>query len=237
MFAHVTTRVEGRTYENLLSEKGFSGFPSLAALDDNGDIIAKLSGSRDVAGFKTMMESGAKFMTVRAKAEKTLDDEVFLLKHDIDMGNVELAEAKDRVGKLEGLTDAQKVEIEGLLTNLEVKAALGNPTSREEAAVLAEAASKKFAEMWAAGREPTSDDQIQPFFILMLDHAERENDADLFERALGKLKEKFGDNPRAARFFDAQDERLAKLKSAGDDDDGGEDAEDGDDHEGGDDDK
>jgi hypothetical protein len=232
MFAHVTTRIEGRKHEGLLSEKGFRGFPSLAALDEKGDIIAKLSGNRDVAGFEAMMASGAQFMEVRGKAEKTLDDEVFLLKHDISMGNAKLADAKDRVAKLEGLSDEQQQEIDALLTDLEIQDAMGNPSSREDAEILAKAAAKKFADMWAAGREPTSDEAFQPFFILMLDHAEREGDADLFERALGKLKEKFGDNPRAARFFDAQNGRLEKLKAAGEPDTDGESHEGGEDTDG-----
>ncbi len=219
MFAHVTTRLEGRKYENLLSEKGFGGFPSLAALDENGDVIAKLSGNRDVAGFRAMMDSGAKLMAIRAKEDKSLDDHVFLLKHDIEMGNAKLDDAKDRVSKLEGLSDAQKKEIDGLLTDLEIADAMGSPKSREEYEALSEAAGKKFAEMWAAGREPTSEAAFQSFFIALLGHAEREGDADLFERALGKLREKFGDNARAKGFFDAQEKRLEALKASGDDDD------------------
>ena len=226
MFAHVTTRIEGRKHDGLLSEKGFNGFPSIAAMDEKGDLIAKLGGSRDIEGFTAMMQSAAKFMEVRGKAEKTLDDQVFLLSHDIQMGNVKLDEAKARAAGLEGLSDAQKKTIDGLLTDLEITAALGNPTSREEADELAKAAGAKFAEMWAAGREPTSDEAFQPFYILMLNHAEAQGDAGLFERALGKLKEKFGDEPRAARFFDMQNERLEKLKAGGasdEDDESGED--------------
>lgn len=217
MFAHVTTRIEGRKYEGLLSEKGFSGFPSLAALDENGDIIAKLTTSRDVEGFKTMMASGAKFMEVRAKTEKTLDDEVFLLKHDVEMGNAKLADAKDRIAKLDGLSDEQQKEIDGLLTDLEIKDALGNPRSREEMEAIKAAQTPKFVEMLNAGREPTSDDTYGPFFSFILEYAEKQADADLFEKALNKLRAKF-DNPRNANFFKAKDEVLAKMRAAGDTD-------------------
>lgn len=227
MFAHVTTRIEGRKHEGLLSEKGFNGFPSLAALDANGDIIAKLTVSRDLEGFQAMMASGAKFMEVRGKAEKTLDDEVFLLKHDIEMGNADLTTAKDRVAKLEGLSDEQTKEIEGLLTNLEIKAALGNPRSREEFEAIKTAQTPKFVEMFEAGREPTSDDTFGPFFSFILEHAEKTSNPDLFEKALNKLRSKF-DNPRNAGFFKSKDEVLAKMRAGGDTDGEGHDGADSD---------
>lgn len=237
MFAHVTTRLEGRKYENLLSEKGFGGFPSLAALDADGDTIAKLSGNRDVAGFRAMMAEGAKLMEIRAKAEKTLEDQVFLLEKDMALGNLELAEAKERVAAVEGLTDEQKAKFGGMLTDLEIKEAMGSPTSREEAEAFAKAAGPKFVEMLEAGREPSGEDDgtYQPFFILILNVAEERGDAGLFERALGKLKAKYGDNPRAARFFEAQDERLEKLKAGADEsDESGEESGDDDGDDGGD---
>jgi 3-deoxy-D-manno-octulosonate 8-phosphate phosphatase KdsC-like HAD superfamily phosphatase len=225
MFAHVTTRIEGRKHDGLLSEKGFGGFPSIAAMDENGDIIAKLSGGRDVAGFEAMMASGAKFMEIRGKAEKTLDDEVFLLKHDIEMGNADLAAAKDRVAKLEGLSDEQKKEIDGLLTDLEIMDAMGNPTSREEAEALQKTAQAKFAEMHAAGRQPTGERPYSVFYSLLLQHAEAESDVALFEAALGKLRERFGDNPRAARFFEMNEKKLEEMKAAQDSDGGDADGE------------
>ena len=233
MFAHVTTRIEGRKYEGLLSEKGFSGFPSLAALDDKGDIIAKLTVSRDVDGFKAMMAAGAKFMEVRAKSEKTLDDEVFLLKHDIEMGNVKLADAKARTAKLKGLSAEQQKEIDGLLTDLEVKDALGSPRSREEMEAIKAAQTPTFVEMFAAGREPTSDDTFGPFFSFILDYAEAQADAELFSKALEKLRAKYA-NPRNAGFFKTKDDALAKMRAGGDtDDDGDADDADDDDDDGG----
>ena len=241
MFAHVTTHIAGRAYDDLLGAKGFGAFPSIAALDEQGDVIAKLSGGRDVPGFESMMESATRFVTVRRKAEKTLDDHVYLLAHEMEMGSVGVDAARARIAALEGLTggrlsDEQKQTLDGHLTDLEIRAAIGKANSREEAAILAKAAAKKFAAMWEAGREPRSDEAFQPFYILILDHAEEQGDAALFERALAKLKGRFGDNPRATRFFEAQDARLEKLKSrddaggeSGDDADGesGDDADDG----------
>lgn len=214
MFAHVTTQIAGRKDDDLLQKKGGRGFPHLVALDANGDVIAQLKGGRSVEGFRSMMADGAKFVAVRAKEKKTLDDEVFLLQHDVSMGNVTLEQATGRAKALQGLSDAQKKEVDAALLDLEIRAVL--PKSRTPDAQKAEAiaAGKRYAELWAAGREPTNDEAFQPFFVLMLEHAESVKDAALFEKALGKVREKFGSNPNAAKFFERQDARLAALKAA-----------------------
>lgn len=217
MFCHITTRLEGRAHDGLLSDKGFTGFPSLAAMNADGDIIAKLTGGRDVAGFREMMASAAKYEEIRAKAEHSPADKLFLLLHSLDMGNVDVEAARKSAAELEGLDDGQRREIEGKLTDLEIMAVLGKPKSREEAEELARQAGGKFAAMWAKGREPTSDEAYQPFFILMMDHAETNKDVDLFERALARMRERFGESDEAQRFFTSADERLATLKAgAGD---------------------
>jgi hypothetical protein len=213
MFAHVTTRIEGREHDGLLSERGFGGFPSLAAMDAEGGLIARLSGDRDVSGFRGMMADAERLLEIRARTDRSLEDEVWLLEREIELGTLDAASARARAEALEGLDEAQRASIEGRLTDLEIKEALGKPTSQEEYDELARKASVTFAAMWAAGREPTSDEAYQPFFILILDHAEAQRDAELFERALARLRERFGDSSRTAAFFKAADERLAALRA------------------------
>lgn len=216
VLAHVTTRIKDRKDDDLLSKKGGRGFPHLVALDSNGDVISQLKGGRTVEGFRAMMADGAKFVAVRGKKEKSLDDEIFLLGHDISMGNVDLAKAKERAAALKGLSDAQKKEVDGALLGLEIQAAMPKGAkSQEEAKAQTVAAGKLFAEMWAAGREPTAESAIGNFFSAILEHAEAAKDAALFEKALDKLRAKFGANPQAAGFFKKQEERLAALKNAG----------------------
>jgi hypothetical protein len=214
MFAHVTTRIEGREHDDLLSLKGFGGFPSLAAMDADGNIIAKLTGSRDVTGFREMMAAGARYEEIRARPDKSLEDEVFLLTHDIEMGNADLPSARARAGALVGLDEVQQRKLDGMLTDLEIRALLGQPRSQEEADELARKAGAAFAEMWAQGREPTSDETTQAFYILILGQAETTQDVALFERALAKLHERFDDMPGIGSFFKAQEERLGKLKAS-----------------------
>ncbi|MHC5210834.1 MAG: hypothetical protein ACYTG2_08965 [Planctomycetota bacterium] len=215
MFAHVTTRIEGRKDDDLLSRKGFNSFPSLAVMNADGDLLAKLDGSRDVDGFREMMAAGAKVEEIRSRPDKSLDDEYSLLTHDINMGNADVESARARADSLEGLDEARRKEVEGLLTDLEIKAVLGQPKSREEFEELSRKAAGVFAQMWAEGRVPTSDEAAEPFYILILNHAETTGDVALFERSLAKLRETFGETERTARFFEAQAERLEKLKAGG----------------------
>lgn len=218
MLAHVTTRIEGRKNDGLLSEKGGRGFPTIIALDTDGNKIAE-AGGRSVEAFEKMMVSASRFVEISGKAEKTLDDRIFLFKHQIDMGTLKFAEAKKLRGELEGLSDEQNAEIDTAMVDLEIQDALGNPTSREEADAFAKAAGPKFIEMMKAGKKPTSDAAYQPFYILIMNTAFDAGDAETFEKALGMMRAKFGDNARAAGWFDGQEKRLEELKSASDDSD------------------
>ena len=47
---------------------------------------------------------------------------------------------------------------------------------------------------------------------MILNHAEDDKDVALFERALAKLRERFGAEERTGRLFKKQEARLEKLK-------------------------
>ena len=53
---------------------------------------------------------------------------------------------------------------------------------------------------------------MQPYYILMMKAAEDAKDAVIFEKAMNALKKKFGDNPNAKRFFEANEKKLEELK-------------------------
>lgn len=212
LFAHVTSNVEGDAYPDLMREKGGRGFPHLAILDENGDVVAK-PGSRDVAGFTAAVADGSKFLALRSKEDPTLDDRIELLGLEIGLGNYDFAKAKEAAGRIEGMSDDQKAKVEELLFPLEIQSLI--PPGRNPPPEQKQAAGKAFAEMFKAGREPKDQGLMQPFFIFMLDYAEAEKNAELFGEALGKLEAAFGSNPRTKPFFDTQKARLEKLESGG----------------------
>ena len=78
----------------------------------------------------------------------------------------------------------------------------------------AKAAGKKFYDLQKAGKPaPTSEQAIQPYFILGMNTAEELKDAAVFEGNLKALKAKFADNPQAKKFFEAKEKKLEELKA------------------------
>ncbi len=67
LFLHVTTRVDTDKYQTLLRDKGFRGFPSLAFLDAEGEVIAKHSGPRTLEGVKATSASAKKYLGLQAQ--------------------------------------------------------------------------------------------------------------------------------------------------------------------------
>ncbi|NUN52670.1 MAG: hypothetical protein HUU06_07780 [Planctomycetaceae bacterium] len=211
LLCHITTRIEGKKDDDLLGRKGGGGFPYIVALDAEGRVTATLEGGRDVAGFTEMMKKGAEYAAKKAKADLPAAEALELFLFDVEVGNLDLAGAREAAAKMKDLSDDQRKRVAGALLDKEIGAVLegirkGTPEEKQ-------AAGKAFAEMWKAGAEPDPDGRsFQPYYILMLDHAEATKDVALFEKALGVVRGKFGDNPQAAGFFQKQDERLKKMK-------------------------
>lgn len=212
-FLHVTSRVEGEAHPDMLQEKGGRGFPYVVAMDSKGEVIGQIA-DRTVAGFRAMTKKAAEYVALAAKEKRTAAEELRYVVALHELNKVDVAEARKRVEALEGLDDAGKKERDQFLLVLDIRSAVEgkNPQAMGEEEKIA--LGKTFHEWWKAGREPTDQGAMQPFFIFMLDYAESAKDAELFEKALGKLREVFGPMPGAAGFFKRQDDRLAKLKEA-----------------------
>lgn len=212
LFAHVTTRIEGRRDEDLLSRKGGTGFPYLVAMDAEGRVTAGLEGGRTVDAFGAMVARGKEYAAKKARKDLPAEEALALLTHDLKYGNLDLAGAKAAAAALKGLTPEQKRSVDHAILDKEIRDATGaiktgSPEERQ-------AVGKVMAGFLKEGREPDPDGGgFQPYWILLLDHAEAAKDAALFEKALGKLREKLGSNPGAKGFFEKQEQRLEKLKA------------------------
>ncbi len=207
LLLHVTTRVQTDKYQDLLQEKGGRGFPYLVWMDARGDVITT-QGDRSVAGFEKTGSKVLRYNEAKLKADK--GDEaakIDLVLSELDFGKIKLAEAKEKLkdAKLSKEQEAWLAEIE---VNAEV-AELARGARSKEARI---EAGKKFREMKRAGRIPTDDGAFQPFYIFMLDLAESEGDAVLFEEALAELKKKYDGLEGTQGFFTNQEKRLEALK-------------------------
>jgi hypothetical protein len=182
-------------------------------MDEKGDVLAQHQGPRTVDGFKATVGKAQKYVDLKKVASPTPAQKLELFQIELEMGKLDLATARARKAELTGLTPEQEAKLSGALTDLEVMDALksAQPKPGQEAALRAELGGR-FHAMLQEGRRPTSDQVVEPFYSLILDWAEKEKNVAAFEQALGALRERFGSNPQAARFFKAQEERLARFK-------------------------
>ncbi len=174
-------------------------------------MIAKHEGRRTGTAFAETGKKAKAFLELKAKAAKgDKDAKIELLIAQIEFGHLEADEAKKQVEKLGNVSDEQQKKLDAAMAGLEVMATLKTIT-RDPATQTA--AGKKFYEMNKAGKPaPTGDMEAQAYWILMMNYAEKEKDAETFGTALEALKAKFGSNPRAAKFFQAQEKKLEALK-------------------------
>ena len=213
LFTHITTRLDGDRYGNLLSEKGGTGFPYVVAMDAEGNVLSDLD-DRSVDGFRAMMKGAGEYLDLRSRKDPSPADQLKLLGMDLSRGRIKAAEYREKAGALKGLDEASVKAREAVLVNLDITAELdklrnaGGPDPK-----LRMAAGKVFGEMHRAGRTPSEKRYVGPFYEVMLDYAEDQKDAELFAAAFGRLKEAFGDQARLEPFWKRLEERLAKIKA------------------------
>jgi hypothetical protein len=123
LFLHNTSRVEGEKYGDLLREKEFRGFPTLAFMDAGGKVLTSRV-DRSVRGFQETAAALARVQDMaKAEAEGKLhgDAAASYILAQLDLGALDAAAAKAKVDAIEGpITDANKKALAARLTDLEV---------------------------------------------------------------------------------------------------------------------
>ncbi|RMH04851.1 MAG: hypothetical protein D6702_02080 [Planctomycetota bacterium] len=210
-FLHITTRIEGHPYDNLLREKGGRGFPTLQFMDADGNTLAVQS-ERTVAGFERTLAELTRLLDLEkrvAAGEKGLENGLFLAR--FRLGRISYAEAREQAGRLKDLTAEQKRELAALLLDGEVQEIISGAGRDPEKIA---AAGRRLKELLAEGRMPS--EKIRPMmWSFLLRYADQEGDADLYARALAWYQEQYGDEPRAESFLKRLQERLKELRAAG----------------------
>ena len=212
LFSHITSRVDGAKYPNLLSEKGGRGFPYCVFLDEEGNVLAKHEGPRNVEGFTKTANSVKSFLELKEKAASGDEGAKFdYLLARIELGHLSADDAKKECDGLK-LTKVQSAKIEKALTNLMISDTIKGVRSKEAAV----AAGKKFASLLASGvtpADPNSNEWLSFMAYTML-YAEETGDPGLFEDAYGRFKEKHGENKRYTKFLEKAESRLEALKGS-----------------------
>jgi hypothetical protein len=210
LFCHITTHIQGEKHANLLEEKGGEGFPHIVFMDAEGSVLAVHEDDRTAEAFAKTGAKAKTFMELKAKAAKgDKTAKVDLIIAQLDMGQIKAADAEKQLKEAGALTKEQQAKLDAIMVNATVMDIVKGIESEAEA----KTAGKKFYEMQKAGKPaPTSDQAMQPYFILGMGAAEEAKDAATFEKNLNALKAKFGSNPQAQKFFEAKEKKLEELK-------------------------
>jgi hypothetical protein len=210
LFCHITTQVETDKHQDLLEKKGGQGFPHIVFMDSDGTVLATHEGARDADAFA---KSGAKakdFIALRDKAATgDAAAKIDFLAAQMELGQVGEEEADKRLKELGKLTPEQQKKFAALKSGAAVKAILAGVSDEKSAAE----AGRKFLAMKKAGRpEPLGESEIQPYWILMMQVAEKDKDVATYEEALKALKARFGTVEEAKEFFEGAEKTLKALK-------------------------
>lgn len=213
LFCHITSMVTSDPHQDLLGKKGGGGFPYLVFMDAEGNLLAQHQGDRSAAGFEQTMKTAAANQELKAKGDagdKAAKAE-FLLKQ-LEWGTCGLAEFDEKIKEAGELSKEHQARVDAARPNAEFKAILQSLEGVEDEAKAIADAGPKLADMKKGGRIPSGDQELSIFYSILLEYAFAQKDATLFEESLNALKEKFGANPNAKPFFEAQEQRLEELK-------------------------
>lgn len=211
-FLHVTTRIEGRLNDDLLSVYGGRGFPTLKFLDAEGKAVAE-PGGRSVEAFQTTADALNSLADLKkriAKGEKGLDAKLLLA--EMNLGSVTFADAKKRLAGMKKVKPETKAKIKAALVNLEFDDLLNSMTRENQDEI-----GEKVAKMAKDGRIPTGD-TADMFWSVVSGWADENGDVVLLEKGYNHLFKKYGEEERAKEYFEKLKERIEELKKNADPD-------------------
>lgn len=191
----------------MLRDVGGRGFPTIAVLSPEGELIGKHNGPRNVAGFTKTIDSAAGLVAARAKVEG--GDEAAatdVLMYEMQFGLVtSLDAAKKRFEGLKKVSPEQKKELDGLMAGLEFSELMDQKNDLAEGVF-----ETKVMDMYKAGRIPTGDTMVDFWFYGILQPAQERKDAELATKAVEVLgaTEVFKD-PRNKKMLDEIREEIS----------------------------
>ncbi|MEE2888628.1 MAG: hypothetical protein VX951_14455 [Planctomycetota bacterium] len=207
MFLHITSRIKSEKYPDLLSEKGGRGFPHLAFMDQDGNVLAKPK-KRSVAGFtETLTTEVPAFFALKKKAvEGSKADKAAFLMRRFELGHLNTDQMSKAIGKGTILNEKQIKTITGKLAEAKVTEITRGVNFRDDSTFGPIA--KKLRALEKSDGLPPGRGGLNAWFIIMGDAYHRK-DVKEFERALTAMKKGGANNPR---FIKAQEERLKELQ-------------------------
>jgi|RhiMethySRZTD1v2_1073278.scaffolds.fasta_scaffold00406_34 hypothetical protein len=187
LFLHNTSRVEGdEAYPNLHQEKGFKpfDFPTVCFMDAAGNVLTKPGNS--VKSFLEGHAESTAIVTLRNKGDKaTAAERKQLFLSELKSDLIPAAEIQVRSDRITDLSTCEKELVASKLVDAEVRALFGK--GRE---LGPEKMRATFAELAKAGKVP-SETLSGPFWRFVLEHASKQKDASLAQKAYDALMKRY----------------------------------------------
>ncbi len=219
MFLHITSQIEGRKDDGLLSKKGLNSFPSFVFLDAGGAMLAKHQATSmadmSMEGFERTASGPVKeYLDLKAKAASGDKGAIVQLAlKEATMGSIADGETlKKRLAGME-LTAEQKTTVSGLMTDFKFAKALkaANALFKTDQATARKQLGAAIVKILNAGEMPTK--KYAGLLRFAFGYCLKEGELGAAEKALEGLNAAFGDSPRAAGMLDAFKTRLAEAKA------------------------
>lgn len=191
----------------MLSTVGGRGFPTIALMSPEGELIGKHNGARSIPGFSSSIDAAAGLVMARKKAaegDEAAKTDVFMYELDFGLAG-DFETATKRFNELKMVSDEQKAKIMGSMAGLEFDSIMAMREDLGE-----EGVGLKAYEMYKAGRIPTGNTEVDFLFYGVLSYARTKKDAKLATEVADRLAktEPFKD-PRNAKMLEGIREEIA----------------------------
>ena len=205
---HITTRIEGRKDDELLSDLGGNSFPWIVFLDAEGEIVGRHAGSHTVEAFSRTDRNVRRYLDLRKKAaagDATVELDKAIL--ECTLGLTEFYELEEAVEGRKLSADQQKaVEL------CRVNAAVAEGLQLARAGSVDDAV-EEFVEIYRKGVYPTQN--TAGFWYRLALHASKQGDAALLEASIAGIRKAFGPgDERMDKILAVLESKLAELKGA-----------------------
>ena len=215
LFLHVTTRIEGRANDSMLMDVGQKlggpvGFPTMAWMDDTGEILTR-QGDRSVEGFaKTggLLTRRVELQKKSAAGDKVATIDLKLL--ECELGILEFADLEEALtGK--DLSDAQKTQLETLRIDAEIDDMFAILRAQRGSETAMKTAGKEFVKFHKKGLKPSDASKQINFYFVIFQYSMMEKDTTTASAALDQLEPRLASNERAKPWLVQQRTAVKKM--------------------------
>ena len=215
---HVTTRIEDRPHDDLLSDKADRVlFPTVIFMDGQGEPLAVVPDLQTVAKYDALLGTVRRYLELRKRRDA--GDETVATDFAIaacELGQVDFDELE---ADLEGvkLSEEQKARVAQLRVNAAVRIRFLITRKQRNSEESLKAATEEFLKLLKDGPEPDlGGDEERMFWHLVWRHGHGAGDVAAMERALKGMRRLAADSDsaRAREFLERLEKELEAAKEA-----------------------